>query len=217
MNIEVYTDGSATTKDKPGGWGFVLVIDGKKHAECGGHMAGASNNDAEMEAAIQGLAAALKYVNHAMNNGQFTESTPEAIRYDVTLVSDSQLILGWTNGTYQFKQAHKIEKYKQLQFLAHRLDVKTRWVQGHTGDEHNERCDKLANEARLGINRKKDREEALAAGKTLIGTKKSGTVCIWYKEKLKVIDLETNVIEDYERPIHGPRGGTLEVREEKSR
>lgn len=219
MQIEVYTDGSATTKDKPGGWGFVLVIDGKKHAECGGHMAGASNNDAEMEAAIQGLAATLKLVNQMekmqVNGGE--NATSVGLTFDVTLVSDSQLILGWTSGRYRFKQADKLEKYKQLCFLVARLSVKTRWVQGHTGDEHNERCDKLANEARLGINRKKDREEAIAAGKTLIGTKKSGTVCIWYKDKLKVIDFESNIIENYDRAIHGPRGGTLEVREEKSR
>lgn len=210
MKIDVYTDGSATTKDKPGGWGFVLVIDDKKYAECGGHMAGASNNDAEMEAAIQGLAAALKFVN--MHQAQYN-----MVEYNVTLVSDSQLILGWARGTYRFKQTDKIEKYKQLQFLVARLGVSTRWVQGHSGDEYNERCDKLANEARLGVNRQKDREEAIAAGKTLIGTKKSGTVCIWYKSCLKVIDLESNTIENYDRTIHGPRGGTLEVREEKSR
>jgi ribonuclease HI len=221
MNIEVYTDGSATTKDKPGGWGFVVVVNGIKYAECGGHMAGASNNDAEMEAAIQGLAAVLKYVNEKRQllcaAGSEQEQIDRLTQYGVTLVSDSQLILGWASGTFQFKQANKIEKYKQLQFLVHRLGVKTRWIKGHTGDEHNERCDKLANEARLGVNRKKDREEAIASGKTLIGTKKSGTICIWYKDKLKVIDLETNVCEDYERPIHGPRGGIFEVREEKSR
>lgn len=214
MKVEVFTDGSATTKDRPGGWAYVLVVDGQKHAECGGHMAGASNNDAEMEAAIQGLAAALKWLNEnlALHVGLDHKSVAE-----VTLVSDSQLILGWARGTYRFKQTDKIDKYKQLQFLVARLGVKTRWVQGHSGDEHNERCDKLANEARLGVNRQKDREEAIAAGKTLIGTKKSGTVCIWYKNCLKVIDLESNTIENYDRTIHGPRGGTLEVREEKSR
>lgn len=210
MKIEVYTDGSATTKDKPGGWAYVLVVDGSKFAECGGHMAGASNNDAEMEAAIQGLAAALKHITKVS-----THHSSEF--HDVTLCSDSQLILGWASGVYRFKQQDKIEKYKQLQFLVHRLSAKTQWVEGHSGHEHNERCDKLANEARLGVTRKKDREKALIEGNTLIGTKKSGTLCVWYKNQLKVIDLETNIIENYDRATHGPRGGTLEVREEKSR
>lgn len=210
MNIEVYTDGSATVRNKPGGWAYILVIDGAKYAECAGHMEGASNNDAEMEAAIQGLAASLKFSN--AHREQYRMTT-----YDITLVSDSQLVLGWASGTFRFKQQDKIDKYKQLQFLVARLGVKTRWVQGHTGDEHNERCDKLANEARRGVNRKQEQAEALVAGKTLIGTKKNGTICVWYKNCLKIVDLETNIVENYDRPTHGPRGSMFEVREEKSR
>jgi ribonuclease HI len=213
MQIEVYTDGSATVSSRPGGWAFVIVIDGKKHSECSGHMAGASNNDAEMEAAIQGLAAALKFINTSRQ----ANSETSQVDFDVTLCSDSELNIGWTSGRYRFKQAEKIDKYNQLQYLAKRLKVQTRWVKGHSGDEHNERCDKLANEARVGVNRKKDIAEAIAAGKTLIGSKKSGTLCVWYKNQLKVIDLETNIVENYERTIHGARGGVLEIREEKSR
>lgn len=214
MKIEVYTDGSATVNTKPGGWAYVLVVDDKKVAECAGHMTFASNNDAEMEAAIQGLAAALKFVNSETDIRCGEDGIPD---YTVTLKSDSELIIGWTNGRYRFKQESKITKYNQLQFLAKRLKVKTEWVRGHSGVEHNERCDKLANQARLGVNREKEKAEAIAAGKTLIGTKKHGTLCVWYKNQLKIVDLETNVIEDYDRTIHGQRGGTLEVREEKSR
>lgn len=209
MNIEVYSDGSATTKDKPGGYGWVMVIDGSKRLEGSGHMAGASNNDAEMEAAIQGLAAALKYCTE--------DNYRDPVVKSVTLCSDSQLVLGWASGTYRFKQQDKIQKYQQLQFLVKRLNVKTRWVEGHSGHEHNERCDKLANEARKGIARQKEKIEAISNGKTLIGTKKTGTLCVWYKNCLKVIDLETNTVENYDRAVHGPRGGVLEIREEKSR
>ena len=38
MKVEVYTDGSATTKDKPGGYGWVIVIDGKFHSEGSGSL-----------------------------------------------------------------------------------------------------------------------------------------------------------------------------------
>lgn len=207
MNIEVYSDGSATTKDKPGGWGYVVVIDGVKHSEGKGHMAGASNNDAEMEAAIQGLAAVLKLFSKTLES-------PQDI---VTLVSDSQLILGWASGVYRFKQADKYAKYKQLEFLMKRLSAKTRHVKGHSGDEHNERCDKLANLGRTQKEEEIKRIDAKANGDTLIGTKKTGTLCVWYKGSLKVIDLDANVIENYDRTTHGTRGGILEVREDKSR
>lgn len=212
MNIEIYTDGSATIAKRPGGWAYVLVLNGKKYAECAGHMDGASNNDAELEAAIQGLAAVLKEWNEGKLGGSLINTLG-----DITLVSDSQLILGWANGTFAFKQQDKLDKYRQLKFLMERMSVKTRWIEGHSGDEFNERCDKLANEARVGISRKQDISQAIAKGRTLIGTKKSGTLCIWYKNCLKVIDFETNIIENYDRAIHGPRGGALEVREDKSR
>lgn len=213
MNIDVYTDGSATTKEKPGGYGWVMVLDGTKYSEGSGHMPNASNNDAELEAAIQGLAAVLKFVNASVQANMETSQ----VDFEVTLCADSQLILGWASGQYRFKQQDKLEKYGQLQFLAKRLSAKTRWVRGHSGDEHNERCDKLANEARLGVVKKKEKAAAIESGNTLIGTKKTGTLCVWYKNHLKVIDLDTNVIEDYDRTTHGPRGGVLEIREEKSR
>jgi len=209
MKIEIYTDGSATTADKPGGWAYVMVVDGHKYAECSGYMPNATNNDAEMEAAIEGL--------DSIQSVLMVYPNPIDFPIEVELVSDSQLILGWASGVYRFKQPTKIAKYEQLRALAVKYNIKTRWVEGHSGDEHNERCDKLANEARRSLTKKVDGEDVKLAGKTLIGTKKSGTVCIWYKDKLKVVDLETNVIENYDRSLHGSRGSILQVREEKSR
>ena len=208
MKLEVYADGSATTAEKPGGYGYVITMNGTKYAEGAGYMEKASNNDAELMAAIEGLKAVSKLINSAGFVG---------IKSEVTLVSDSQLILGWASGEYRFKQMDKIDKYKELKGLVAQMNVKTRWVRGHSGDVHNERCDKLANEARTKVTKKAEREEAIAAGESLIGTKKSGIICVWYKESLKVIDLETNTVEDYDRSVHGSRGSMLEIREEKSR
>lgn len=141
MNIEVYTDGSATVKTKPGGYGWVIVLDGVQHSEGSGHMERASNNDAELEAAIQGLVAAYKLIN--------TINPPWG--KTITLISDSEIILGWASGRYRFKQQDKIDKYKALQHLMNKLEAKTKWVQGHSGDVFNERCDYLANVARKGL------------------------------------------------------------------
>jgi len=213
--IEVYSDGSATVNSKPGGWGYVVLVDGIKHSEGSGHLEKASNNDAELEAAIQGLEAVYGFINQPqdLSKTKFVRISDPT----VTLVADSQLVLGWTNGTYTFRQQDKIEKYKRLKLLVNLMNVQTRWVEGHTGDEHNERCDKLANEARLQVNKKADKIEALISGKTAIGTKKLGVVCFYYKDKLKVIDLDNNICEDYDRSIHGTRGSLLEIREDKLR
>lgn len=149
MKIDVFTDGSATIATKPGGWGYVIVIDNLKVSEGWGHMELASNNDAELQAAIQGLAAVLK---------MRVDGKLPIEAHEVTLVSDSQIILGWTTGTYRFKQTAKIHMYNQLQYLVKKLNVKTRWVEGHSGDEHNERCDKLANIGRKGESEEKPKK-----------------------------------------------------------
>lgn len=209
MILEVYTDGSATS-GKPGGWAYVVIRDGNvKLFEGSGCAENVSNNDMELEAAVQGLAAVLKVIVEspaAFPNGGA----------HVTLVSDSQLVLGWASGRYKFKQENKLEKYNQLISLMERLKAGIRWVKGHSGNEFNERCDKLANEARLGVNRKKDLK-AIEEGKTLIGHKKSGTVNVWYKNILHIIDFENKIVEVYDRTVHGPRGGIIEIREDKSR
>lgn len=199
MNIEVYSDGSATTKDRPGGWGYVIVIDGERHSEGCGYLPFATNNDAELEAAIQGL-----------DQARFLAGENDT----VTLVSDSQLVLGWVTGRYRFRQENKQEKFQQLLLLVKLLDVQTRWVQGHTGHEHNERCDELANQARLSGSSEVIQEVSLLHDCPRFGCskcepEKTATIqlvapppnpaifeIIWMGKR-KIIDLENNTVKDY--------------------
>lgn len=160
MKIEVYSDGSGTSKLTPGGYGWVLVVDGVKHSEGNGYMPQATNNDAELEGAIQGLVAAFKFLNSGPLFPGDDGKMP--IKAKVTLVSDSQIILGWASGAHRFKQESKMQKFIQLNGLVMKMDVNTRWVEGHSGDEHNERCDKLANMGRL-----QKTEEELASKKRI--------------------------------------------------
>lgn len=211
MNIEVYSDGSGMSADTDGGYGWVMIIDGVKNSEGSGHLSNATNNDCELEGAIQGLAAALNLVTIP----ESTEREPAAYNLSVTLVSDSQIVLGWADGTYRFKQESKLHKYWQLQSLVKKLQVKTRWVKGHSNDEHNTRCDKLANIARKNV--KADIDKLRPIDDTQIGLKKNGVASIWYKDQLKIIDFEAGIIENYNRDIHGKRGSLIEIREGKDR
>lgn len=216
MHFEVYTDGSATTKEKPGGYGYVIVKDGVKYSEGSGHIEKGTNNDAELQAAIEGL----KFVQETFYTPAFILNLPSGTYIHVTLVSDSQIVLGWASGTYAFRQETKIDKYKQLQMLMHTTKAQTRWVEGHTGDEHNERCDKLANAARkcepLPAEKLPTGNNEISAivKQTTIGTKTDGIICFWFKDVLKVIDLNDNIVEDY-HPEHGKRSSSLELQGKK--
>jgi len=140
MHIEVYSDGSGMTKKTPAGYGFVVTRDGIKVYEGSGHIEFGTNNDAELQASIEGL--------DSLNDYMKVENL-DLKSMDVTLVSDSQIILNWASGKNAFKQEEKMDKYIKLLRLMGQFNVKTRWVPGHSGDVNNERCDKLANAARL--------------------------------------------------------------------
>jgi ribonuclease HI len=196
MEICVYSDGSGTTATKTGGWAYVIVVDGVGTQEGAGRLECATNNDCELEAAIQGLAALLKYKFTFDNQVQLS---------DIYLVSDSQIVLNWANGTSRFKQESKMQKYRQLTALMERLGVKTRWVRGHSGNEFNERCDKLANIARKGLTEEsqKIRKKSTKIRKM---RKDSPIFYIQYENIIKVIDLSKDSVQNYDESIHGKIG-----------
>lgn len=194
--IEVYTDGSATTAEHPGGWAFRIVGNGQPIFESSGQMEKATNNDAELEAAVQGL----KFLKEKYDN-----AGRDPKQEDIYLVSDSQIVLGWASGKFKVKQQAKLEKAKMLRQLVSDMNVIMKWVKGHGTDTHNIRCDKLARNARKG----KITKNKPNSIKTMIGTKKKGTVCLWYNNTLKVIDLDSNLVEDYDIDAHGQRSSYL--------
>lgn len=142
MLIEVYSDGSGNTFDSDGGYGWRLVVDGVLISEGNGYLPSATNNVAEITAAIKGLDAATAYLH---NQPLQSQSPPK-----VVLVSDSQLVLGYANGSYKCKALHLTTLYIQLRKVFKAAGADTRWVKGHAGHEHNEGCDRLAKAARNG-------------------------------------------------------------------
>lgn len=142
MLIEVYSDGSGNTFDSDGGYGWRLVVDGTLISEGNGYLPSATNNVAEITAAIKGLEAATQYLYAQPLQSQ----TPPK----VVLVADSQLVLGYANGSYKCKALHLTTLYIQLRKVFKAAGADTRWVKGHSGNEHNEKCDQLAKAARNG-------------------------------------------------------------------
>lgn len=135
MHVEIYSDGSATTADLPGGWAYVICVDGVKQRENSGSLAKATNNVAELTGAIEGM-------RDVASDPVLSKATT------ITLISDSQLVLRYATGEYQCRKYHLVPLYIQLRKYYGQLKATTRWVRGHTGDEQNERCDELAKAAR---------------------------------------------------------------------
>lgn len=135
--IEVYSDGSGNTLASDGGFGWRIVVDGVMLEEGKGYLPQATNNVAEITAAIEGLKRASAII--IQNGWQLIK---------IVLVADSQLVLGYASGQWRCKAEHLRPLKAELQKWYNETDAETRWVKGHSGDEHNEGCDKLAKAGR---------------------------------------------------------------------
>ena len=134
--VEIYTDGSCSGNTGPGGWGVILKY-GDNIRELSGGSLNTTNNQMELTAVIQGLAA-LKTPCKVM---LYTDS-----KYIVDAINKGWLATwsraGWCKSDK--KPVANIELWKVLIALIGRHDVWFNWVKGHADNEYNNRCDKLA-------------------------------------------------------------------------
>lgn len=134
--VSLYTDGACSGNPGPGGWGAVLVYNGREKRISGGEKS-TTNNRMELTAAIEGLSA-------------LTEPC------EVHLVSDSKyLVDGMTKGWAKSwkskgwrksdgKPALNPDLWERLLSLSEVHRITYEWIKGHAGHEYNEICDRLA-------------------------------------------------------------------------
>ncbi len=134
--VTVYTDGACSGNPGPGGWGAVLVYQGREKELSGGEKS-TTNNRMELMAAICAL-----------------EALKEPCR--VELYSDSKYLVdamekNWLSNWIKrgWKKADKSpvlnpDLWQRLVEAARPHEVIYHWVKGHAGHPYNERCDRLA-------------------------------------------------------------------------
>ncbi len=129
--VEIYTDGSCKQNPGPGGWGAVLVYQGKE-LELSGGQADTTNNRMELTAVIEALQ-------------KLREPCQVTLTTDSKYVSDG-ISKGWAAS---WKKADKSpalnpDLWGTLLDLCETHTVEFVWVKGHAGHPYNERCDTLA-------------------------------------------------------------------------
>ena len=134
--VDIYTDGACRGNPGKGGWGAVLVYNGREKEISGGEEL-TTNNRMELTGAIR----ALRMLREPC---------------EVTLTSDSKYLTdainkGWVK-SWKAKgwkksdgsRALNIDLWEELLPLLDTHRVTFVWVKGHHGHPYNERCDKLA-------------------------------------------------------------------------
>ena len=148
--VTVYTDGGCVGNPGPGGWGAVLIYGGHVREISGGAPA-TTNNRMELQAAIEALATLREPCRVRL----FTDS--QYLREGI-----SQWLAGWkrrgwrTAGKQPVKNA---DLWRRLDGLVAGHEIEWKWLKGHAGHEHNERCDVLAGEQMAALRRAHSRDD----------------------------------------------------------
>ena len=134
--VKIYTDGACRGNPGIGGWGALMIFEDKEKELYGGQD-DTTNNQMELLAAIEGLAA-LK------------EPCSVEIFTDSKYVMDgiTQWIKNWKKNNWKTaakKEVKNKELWQKLDHLISKHQVQWRWVKGHSGDAGNETADLLAN------------------------------------------------------------------------
>ena len=136
--IKIYTDGSCIGNPGVGGWGAIIIMDGKK-IKIKGNKTNTTNNQMELIAPIK----ALKKIPNNSEVQIFTDS--KYVKMGIT-----EWIHKWKKNDWKTSSKKKVKNIKlwtQLDKLSNNFDIKWNWVKGHSTDKLNNEADLLARKA----------------------------------------------------------------------
>ncbi len=135
--LTIYTDGACSGNPGPGGWGALLIYEGREKELFGGKP-DTTNNRMELMAAIE-----------ALRSLKSNFSGDIIIWTDSVYVKDgiTKWIHGWKKRGWRKADKKPVLNKDLWQDLDAQVNDKTiewKWVKGHAGVEGNERADELA-------------------------------------------------------------------------
>jgi ribonuclease HI len=140
--VEIFTDGACKGNPGPGGWGAVLRM-GHHEKDLAGHDPATTNNRMELTAVIRALTA-------------LTQPCEVHLHTDSRYVIDgiTKWVFGWQKNGWKNaakKPVANADLWQDLLSAVRPHRIKWTWVKGHDGHPENERADKLASDAALGL------------------------------------------------------------------
>jgi len=133
--VTIYTDGACSGNPGPGGWGAILVYQGKEKELSGGEK-NTTNNRMELTGAIM----ALKALKEPCTVDLYTDSQYLSNAISLGWMA-SWKKRGWKRKDGEVKNP---ELWKELDALMSVHQVTVHWVKGHAENAFNNRCDALA-------------------------------------------------------------------------
>lgn len=141
--LKLHTDGGCHGNPGPGGWAYTITdINDRVVASSSGYAPETTNNRMELTAVIRGL--------HAVRELPDCDSC--------IVITDSQYVRqGITDWIYRWqrngwlttarKPVKNADLWKDLTRISDDVQPEWTWVKGHAGDQFNEACDRMVQEA----------------------------------------------------------------------
>ena len=142
--IKIYTDGACKGNPGVGGWGAIIMRDGKNIELFGGENE-TTNNRMELMAVIM----ALKEIPSNLELTIYTDST-------YVQKGISEWIKNWKVNNWRSSNKKPVKNkdlWVDLDEAVGSRKIFWEWVKGHAGNEGNEKADELANQGVMSVMR----------------------------------------------------------------
>jgi len=146
-SLKIFTDGGCSGNPGPGGWAYVMVLETfqgiKMIAQNKGAVKNTTNNRMEMTAVIKALRALKRMKEVPRLAAVYTDS--QYVQRGIT-----EWIYLWKRNSWKTSDKTPVKNqdlWKELDALAGEFTLVWEWVRGHAGNEYNELCDRMTQEA----------------------------------------------------------------------
>jgi ribonuclease HI len=146
-SLRIYTDGGCSGNPGPGGWAYVMVQQtfqgGQVIAKDKGSEKDTTNNRMELTAVIMALRALKIMTDVPRQAAVLTDS--QYVQKGIT-----EWIRNWKRNAWRTADKKPVKNqdlWMELDSLANEFPLKWEWVKGHAGNEYNEMCDAMTQEA----------------------------------------------------------------------
>jgi ribonuclease HI len=150
-SLKIYTDGGCSGNPGPGGWAYVAIMktfEGEEIISLNkGAQKGTTNNKMELTAVIEALRELKKTKDAPRRISVYTDS--QYVQKGIT-----EWIITWKRNSWKTSGKSPVknkELWIELDSLASEFSINWEWVKGHAGNEYNEMCDSMTQEAIASI------------------------------------------------------------------
>ncbi len=137
--INIFTDGGCSGNPGPGGWAYIIIVNGSRKSVSGRERE-TTNNRMELAAVIY----SLKDINsHEKWNKSKIEVYTDSkyVQQGITSWIKNWEKNGWR--TASKKPVKNKDLWMELKKVSQPLKVSWHWVKGHSNHELNEECDRM--------------------------------------------------------------------------